>query len=345
MTLKVAIVGCGDMGAEHALAWQQSPDATITAVCDEAGDRCRDLAERYGATGHARWQDAIAQDGIDVVSVCVPVCLHRDVTVAAAQAGRHILCEKPMALTLAEADDMIVAARTHGVQLAVCHQYRGFGHFKTIRDLLNQDLLGSPLHMRMTDFREVRPKLAMHRRDRNGGPVHDMAGHFFDLARHLTGSEAVSVSAVGGVFGGNKPRLAGIGDPGIDAADVQVRFEGGHGLSVSINWGLPEGTPDYNGEVFSGPKGYAFTVEPLDGELPGDDTPVFRKIVLFGNGRGRRRIVNADYPRGPAICIADLMQSIRTGQPGAFDGRAGRRALELVVAALASAESGQPVYL
>ena len=343
MRLNVAILGCGDMGAEHAVAWDHQAGANIMAVCDPDVARCQRLAERYGAIGHGNWQDAICQDAIDVVSVCTPVSRHRELCVAAAQAGKHVLCEKPMALSLAEADDMIAAARANGVQLAVCHQYRGFGHFRTLKALIDDGSLGSPLAMRMTDWREVRPKLAMHRRDMNGGPVHDMSGHFFDLARFMTGSEAVRLSAVGGVLGADKPRLTEIDDPGIDSADIQARLEGGHVLSISIHWGLPEGTPEFSHVSVSGPAGYAQTANPLDGEFPADGNPVLKKAVVLSNGDGVHRIVDADYPRGPAICIADLVGAIRTGEPGVFDGQAGRRALELVLAALESVESGRGV--
>jgi len=343
MRLNVAIIGCGDMGAEHAVAWDLHAGANIMAVCDPDSERRLRLSDRYRAIGYGAARDAIVHAGIDAVSVCTPVSLHRDFCVAAAEAGKHVLCEKPMALSLAEADDMIAAAKANDVRLAVCHQYRGFGHFRSFKTLIDDGLLGSPLAMRMTDWREVRPKLAMHRRNMNGGPVHDMSGHFFDLARFMTGSEAVSLSAVGGVLGADKPRLAEISDPGIDTADIQLRLEGGHVLSVSIHWGLPEGTPEFSHVAVSGPAGYAQTADPLEGEFPEDGNPVLKKAVIFGNGAGIHRIADADYPRGPAICIDDLIGAIRTGEPGAFDGQAGRRALELVLATQESVETGRIV--
>ena len=345
MSLNVAILGCGDMGAEHARAWHEHAGADIRVVCDPDRDRCQRLAMLYRAAGYTEWQDAISHEGIDVVSVCTPVSQHRALSVAAARAGKHVLCEKPMALTMADADAMIAAARTNGVQLAVCHQYRGFGHFRIIKTLVDDGKFGSPLHMRMTDWREVRPKLAMHRREMNGGPVHDMSGHLFDLALYLTASQALSVTAVGAVLGADKHRLAALDNPGIDAADIQLRFAGGHVLSISINWGLPEGTPEFNYVTISGPGGHAHTVEPLAGEFPEDGNPVQKKAVMVGDGNGLRRITDHDYPRGPAICIDGLMQSIGTGEPGMFDGQAGRKALELVLAALESVETGEPVPL
>ncbi len=333
------------MGGEHARAWDNRRDAEVVAVCDPDESRCRELAGKYGTAGYARWHDAIAHEGINVVSICSPVCFHRDLAVAAAEAGKHVLCEKPMALTLSDADDMIAAADANGVQLVVCHQYRGLGHFQVLKRLVDNDTLGTPLHVHMTDIREVRPKLAMHRRSMNGGPVHDMSGHFFDLARMLTGSQAVSVTAVGGTFGRGKERLAGIDDLGYDAAEIQVRFEGEHCLSININWGLPEGTPEFSQEIIAGPNGMVRTVGAHAGEFEDDDSPILKKAVIINNGDGNRRVANPDYPRGPAVCIADLMRSVRTGEPGEFDGRSGRKALALIVAALESIESGKTVYL
>lgn len=192
MTLKIAIIGCGMMGKNHAKLWQASGQAKIVAVFDAAAEARDAMAKDLGAVAYDTYQKAIDHEGIDAVSVCTPTPYHREITCYAAQRGRHILCEKPMAPSIEDADAMIDAAQRHGVHLTIGHQYREFARYKRIKELCDAGTLGSPLMVRLQDFREVRPKLAMHRQSMNKGPVLDMAAHWFDLMRFFTGAEPLA---------------------------------------------------------------------------------------------------------------------------------------------------------
>src|SRR5213078_5084639 len=122
----VAIIGCGDMGVQHAAAWQTRSDCKIVAVCDESAERRDALAKSTGAGAFSKHADAIAHDAVNVISICTPVAFHSEVGIAAARAGKHVLCEKPIALTLEQADAMIRAARENKVLLCISLQYRAF---------------------------------------------------------------------------------------------------------------------------------------------------------------------------------------------------------------------------
>ncbi|TPW28367.1 Gfo/Idh/MocA family protein [Pararhizobium mangrovi] len=341
---RVAIVGCGDMGTKHAAAWSVREGIEIAAVCDLDPDRRRSLSQAYGAAQYEAYADAVRHEGVDVVSVCTPAKFHCEVAIHAASAGRHVLCEKPMALSLEEADRMIAAAEANGVALAICHQYRGASQYVTLKSLADEGVFGSPIYLRFSEMREVRPKLAMHERSLSGGPIHDMAGHLFDLMRFLTQSEAESVVATGTVFGSDKARLASIGAFGTDTAEIQARFAGGHCLSIGISWGLPEGTPGHSSETILGPNGMAFVEDPStpDRNL-GARSDTTRVVVK--NAGGTRVIACREGPDGPDICIANLLHSIETGRANPFEGRQGRKALELILASRASMESGRIVRL
>ena len=340
--LGVAIIGCGDMGSKHAAAWNERDDARVVAVCDPLNDRAEKLALQYDAHQFEQWIDAVHHKEVDVVSVCVPACDHHAVTVAAAKACRHILCEKSMALTLNDADEMIAAANANNVCLSVCHQYRSLARFQTMKRLINEGKLGDPLFIRFAEMREVRPKLAMHSLSLNGGPVHDMSGHLFDLGRYLTDCEAEIVSAVGSVFGRGKERLKTVTDFGIDTAEIQVRFQGGHCLVIGINWGLPEGTPGHCQELINGPLGMVYSVDDAHPDrFLGDVSDTLG--VVFKGAAGTTRIECEQGTNGPEPCIDDLVNSIETGKPSQFAGSEGRAALRLVLASLESIESGQLV--
>ena len=244
MEFGVAVIGCGDLGTSHADVWSSRPDAKVLTVFDPQGDRGKALAEKHNARACTSYQQAIDSDVVNVVSVCTPTCMHSEISCYAAAGGRHVLSEKPVALTLEQADAMISAAAAHNVQVAVSYQFRGAPSCRRYRSLFLDGQFGGPLFARFVDIREVRPKLAMHRESMNGGPVIDMGGHYFDLMRFITDAEPLRVSASGHVFGQGKQRLSGIDDLAVDAAEVLVEFSHGHVLSTNINWGMPEGFPE-----------------------------------------------------------------------------------------------------
>jgi len=342
--LKVAIIGCGDMGTKHATAWSARSDATVVAVCDVDEGRRQRLATHFHAHAFEDWREAIAHAPLDVVSICTPAGTHCAIAVSAAGLGRHVLCEKSMALNLADAEQMIAAADAHNMHLQVSHQYRGLSRYKVIKQLIHEGSLGSPVFIRFMETREVRPKLAMHSLSQNGGPVHDMSGHLFDLARFFTESEAESVTASGAIFGRDKPRLSTVEDFGVDTADIQVRFAGGHCLSIGINWGLPEGTPSTSHEVVCGPLGVAHTHDSENPDLNlGEISPTTSVVVKDGQGT-RVLQCEADFD-GPEVCVDQIAFDIINGVSPTANGEAGYAALKLIMASLESIESGQTVYL
>ena len=318
------------MGKNHAAAWNAREDAQVVSVADPLEDRRNQLAESAGAVAYASNDDAIGHDGVNVVSICTPVCFHSEIGCLAAEHGRHVLSEKPLALTLDQADAVIAAAKANGVCLATSLQYRGLPRYVKYHDLFHEGAFGGPIFARFADVREVRPKLAMHRQSMNGGPIIDMAGHYFDLMRYITSEEPVSVYARGHIYGQGKPRLAGIDDLAIDAASIEVGMTGGHVLSVFVNWGMPEGYAGYGDEILMGP---AMSARPIDGKLE----------VLYG-GRKEYIELGPGLP-GPTVRINSLVAAIRGEGPIEVSGEDGRVALSVSLAALESIRTGGVVAL
>jgi len=316
------------MGRQHANGWKLRGDSRIVAVCDLLEDRRMRLAEETGATPYPDYHDAVLHEGVDVVSVCIPVCFHSEVSVFAADNGRHVLCEKPLALTLDQADAAIEAARRNGVLLSTSFQCRGFARHRMVRQMVQTC---SPVFARFTDIREVRPKLAMHRKSENGGPVIDMAGHFFDLMRWLTGCEPVSVYARGHVFGRGKERLAPVEDFAIDAADITVEMTGGHVLNVLVNWGMPEGFSGISEELIIGPS--------LSVQTVGKELRIKRgsEMEILDASEGN--------PPGSSVRINDMAEAILNGRQPEVTGEDGRIALKVSLAALQSIETGEIIKL
>lgn len=337
---RVLIIGSGDMGRAHATAWAVRDDVAIDAVCGQGGPRAAELAAPYQAKVYHDWQEAIAHEALDAVSICTPTHTHAPIAIACAQRGLHVITEKPMALTLEEADAMIQAAQDHGTQLSVSHHYRTLGRFQLYRNLIKTGTLGpGPYFLRLVDLREVRPKLAMHRASMNGGPVHDMTGHFIDAARFLFETEVEEVSACGHIFAKGKDRVAEVEDLGMDTAEILLRFADGHAASLQIGWGLPEGTPDYGLEMLTGSLGLARCA--ANGLTEGEAATV----TLHTKDGLNQITAPADPHVRPALRIAELIDAINTGQAPPVDGKTARETLRLILAAKESALLGRAIPL
>lgn len=153
-TLRVGVIGAGNMGTMHARCWSRLPGARVVAIADRQTDKARALAGQIGspeqvARVFAGGEDLIAEGGVDAVSICLPTPLHRPLTEAAAAAGKHVLSEKPMALTLEDCDAMIAAARQAGIVFTIGQVVRFFPEYERAKRLLDAGAVGAPAAVRI----------------------------------------------------------------------------------------------------------------------------------------------------------------------------------------------------
>ncbi|MEM2927115.1 MAG: Gfo/Idh/MocA family oxidoreductase [Candidatus Bathyarchaeia archaeon] len=191
--LKVALIGCGWAGEQHARAYSSIPEVKLLATVDSDGGKARELARRWGAEA---WYDdyrAVLRDPrIDAVSICLPHYLHSKVSVESAEAGKHILCEKPMANSLAEADEMIKAARKASVILMIAENVRFHPINLKIKELTDLGFIGEVFLARifrdheMHDYLRRRPWFL--NREKAGGGIWMSGGiHDVDALRMILG--------------------------------------------------------------------------------------------------------------------------------------------------------------
>ena len=155
--LRAGIIGLG-VGKSHAKGYLNNPGASLVALCDTNEARLRELAQQYGVPSEGCFTDynqMLAQAKLDLVSVCLPNFLHSEVTVAALNAGAHVLCEKPMAPTVAQAQAMIDAAQQNNRQLMVAYNYRYRDDVQWIRRLVASGGLGRIYHIHAAWRRET----------------------------------------------------------------------------------------------------------------------------------------------------------------------------------------------
>jgi myo-inositol 2-dehydrogenase/D-chiro-inositol 1-dehydrogenase len=198
--MRVAIIGTGTMGQVHAAAWQ-SVGANLVGCSSSNPAQAEEFAKRYQTRAFAGYPELI--DSTDIVDVCTPTTLHKAMVLAAAQAGKHVICEKPIALTLEDAQAMIDACRE--VRFFVGMVLRFFPQYRSARELVIGGRLGKPAVLRLKRVSYVPQKSpgdwyfddAL-----SGGMVIDLMIHDFDYARWVAGDVervyALKTSGVGG---------------------------------------------------------------------------------------------------------------------------------------------------
>jgi predicted dehydrogenase len=188
--VRIGIVGAGSMGAVHAAGWSAT-DAEVVAVSAEPGRPPTELAEGISATACGSLGDLLEQ--VDVVDICAPTDRHHEIALAAAAAGRHVICEKPLARTSHQAREMIAACREAGVELLVGHVVRFFPEYAAAKRAIERGAIGTPAVLRFTRS-TYRPR---GRGDdwfsdpvRSGGLLLDLMVHDIDQARWMAGEVA-----------------------------------------------------------------------------------------------------------------------------------------------------------
>src|SRR3954449_3557897 len=241
--LRVAMIGYAFMGAAHSQAWRNAhrffdlpavPDLAV--LCGRDRSAVGAAAERLGWEETATdWREVVARDDIDVVDVSSPGDTHRDIAIAALEAGKHVLCEKPLSNTVAEAEEMTAAAEAaqqRGVYSMVAFNYRRTPALALARDLVAQGRLGRLHHIRAQYLQDwiVDPEFPLVwrlQKDKAGsGALGDIAAHVVDLARYLTGERLTGVSGTLERFVDKRPlpqEASGLsGSGGTELGDVTV---------------------------------------------------------------------------------------------------------------------------
>ena len=221
--LRFGLIGAGRIGPVHAetLAFRVS-QAQLVAVADVNPSAAQAVASRYNIPRIlSSGSDMVADPEIDAVAICSPTDTHADLIVAAAKAGKHIFCEKPISLSLKEIDRSLAAVKSAGVKLQVGFNRRFDSNFLRVRQAVVSGEIGTPNFFHIVSRDPFPPPLTYLRP--SGGIFLDMMVHDFDMARFLIGDEVEEVFAAGAVL--VDPGFAGEDD--FDTAVVLLRLRGG----------------------------------------------------------------------------------------------------------------------
>ncbi|WJV45214.1 Gfo/Idh/MocA family protein [Streptomyces flavofungini] len=256
----VGMVGYAFMGAAHSQGWRTVGHvfdlplgARLAAVCGRDGTAVRAAADRLGwAAAETDWRALIARDDVDVVDICTPGDSHAEIAIAALDAGKHVLCEKPLANTVEEAEAMVAAAEraaARGQVAMVGFNYRRVPALALARRMVAEGRLGALRHVRLTYLQDwlVDPGFPLTwrlQKDRAGsGALGDLGAHIVDLAQFLTGEAVAGVSALTETFVRERPLPEG-SSTGITAAGTGADPGAGTGADGASGPGFGQVTVD-----------------------------------------------------------------------------------------------------
>lgn len=213
--LNVALIGYKFMGKAHSQAWRTvgrffdlDLDPVMKVVCGRDAKAVAEFADRWGwEDSSADWEEVVKRDDVDVVDISTPGSTHAEISIAAAQAGKHVFCEKPLTFTVAEGRKMLAAVREAGVKHMVNFNYRLCPAVSLAKQIIDSGAIGEVRHIRCTYLQDwlVDPEFPMNwrlRQEAAGSGAHgDLGAHSIDLARFLVGE-------IGEVVGTKKTFIA-----------------------------------------------------------------------------------------------------------------------------------------
>jgi predicted dehydrogenase len=342
-TVRAAVIGCGVQGTLHAQSLSALADVEVVAVCDTDPRRAAVLAKELStAKCFATYQEALDVRDLDLVSICTMPNTHREIAIAAISRGCHVLCEKPMAMSAAEAGSMVTSAEQHGVMLGLGFNMRFTKSAQVIRRFLESGELGRPICARGHMLADDVPWWGRHydRDVSGGGALAATAVHILDLVWWLAGKPRplTATASTATLFPGKR----GAGAPTDDARNAysvedivfgHVRFENGFWMSVEGSWVWDRPGLHYGFDLVS-EQGQA-RFEPLEvcREHEGRLTSLY----------GPEEVAN-DWPESVAAGIEAFVAAARGGPCGAVaSGSDGLTVQALVDALYSSAASGREV--
>lgn len=200
--LGVCLIGAGRAGMIHAVNFKNRvPHAEIVAVVDPFEEAALSACKELNISRHySDYKDALKDDSIDAVVVVTPTVYHRDVVVAAARSGKHILCEKPMAMDINECDEMVECANEHKVKLQIAFMRRFDESYIQAKEVISSGEIGDAVLVKSNTRGPSIPQKWMYDIEKSNGPLAEVNSHDIDTLRWFTGSEFKSVYAIGGNY-------------------------------------------------------------------------------------------------------------------------------------------------
>ena len=326
--LPVAVIGAGNMGRHHARNYSEFSDADLRAIVDVDIERARALAARFGCRAYASVDELLAEEGVAAASVATPTRNHVETAAELLSAGVHVLVEKPIAATLAEADRLIALAEEHDLVLAVGHVERFNPAVRALKRAIERGDMGDIVSVVARRVGVMPPQV------KDANVILDLAIHDVDVVRFLLGADlpAEAFCNAGRTNGGEH----------FDFADVFLRFDRVACL-LQVNWVTPVKIREL---AVTGTRGYA-EVEYVRQELryhaaqPVHAADSYSEVTAYSEREPQ--LVDHERLEPLARQLGEFLRAV-AGRPAEIvTGREGRRSMEVVLRLVDLAEREQLV--
>ena len=323
------IIGCGDIANKAvAPAVNEDPNSTLVAFASSSQERAEDFTSRHGARrAYSDINAFLADPDIDVVYAASRVYEHLPQTIAAAAVGKHVLCEKPMALTGAECQEMIDACHEGGVNLAVAYYRRYYPNNRKIKELIDNGAIGTPVLVRMVltgnyDPTPDDPKIwRVDPAKSAGGPIADVGSHRLDLLCYWFGEPAA-------VAARNETLVHSY--PADDSDVLLIKMESGVQVTASFHWSIGVGYDTI--EIF-GTEGAIFST-PTDGP---------QLTLKTAAGTEEFSLPHAENRHLPLI--QDFSERVLAGKPPLYSGEDGAKTTRIIETSFAASRADKWVTI
>ncbi len=340
--LNFAIIGAGNIGKIHAEAIAHIPQAKVSIVCNRSKGPGRALAEEHQALWMADYAEAVTRDDVDAVAICTPSGSHMEIAIASAEAGKHVLVEKPLDITLPRVDAMIEAVRQAGVILACVFPRRFAEGVVKAKEALAQGRLGR-LSLADVYVKWYRPQAYYDNNWRGtwaldgGGALMNQSIHNIDLLQWLVGPVETVFACTATLSHEMETE---------DTASVVLTFQNG---ALGVIQGATSCWP--GDEAKTELHGSQGTIVLEDGRIvvwkladaeAGEEERMLNLEETQGSGASDPTAIGFEMHRRQ---IVDLVEAINEGRPPMIEGAEARRSVEIIRAIYHSAETNQVVSL
>ncbi|MFD1334216.1 Gfo/Idh/MocA family protein [Oceanobacillus iheyensis] len=334
--VRVAVIGCGSIAKNrHLKEYSANHQVDIVAVCDIVEGRAKQVAELHNAKAYTDYKQLLKEEEVDAVSVCLPNYLHAPVSIAALEAGCHVLCEKPMATSKEEAEEMIQAAEKNNRKLMIGHNQRFVASHQKAKQLIESGELGKIYSFRTT-FGHGGPEgwsadgadsWFFKKEKAFVGAMGDLGVHKADLMRYLLNEEFVEVAA----FVETSAKQTATVD---DNATLVMKSESGIIGTLAASWAY-NAAEDNSTVIFA-----------ENAIVRLEDDPNYSMIVQYTNGEVVKYKLggiqsNEEGGQTTSHVIDHFIESVTTNQQPLIDGYEGMKSLNVILAALSSVETKQ----
>jgi predicted dehydrogenase len=302
------LIGCGDIARKRiAPALRDLENCEFVGVSRNRSELAKSFADEFGAQkGYGSWADLIADDAIQALYIATPVDVHAAQAIAAAEAGKHVLCEKPMALNVAECDRMIAAACANHVKLGVAYYRHFYPVINRVKELIASGEIGQPVIAQINAFEffnpgSHHPRAWLLRKDRSGGgPMFDFGCHRIEVLTNVFGPISQTQAQVSNVILQREVE---------DTATALFQFESGVCATLSVSHAAREAQDTF--DIFS--TGGSIHISNLNaGEM------------RISCSEGERRETHPPDSNLHAPLIKDFVDAVLSNREPLVDGAAGR---------------------